>query len=96
MQRRQRRKERLQPKIIRLQNRIELVIMTAGAPHAQSEEHIPGYIGEFIFHLRQLPWHVSIVVFINSRAQITGCNDCVIVLRPHLIASQLLLHKAIA
>ncbi len=46
--RQQRGEERLQAVVVLLQDRIELVVVAAGAAHAQAEEDVGGHVGDVV------------------------------------------------
>ncbi len=90
-----RREKRPQAVIIRPQDRIKLVIVAAGAPHAQPKKRIGCHVRHVDQHLVPLLFDIALVVFVKPRSQITRGHDHIRIVRSQLIAGQLLDDKPI-
>ena len=91
----QRREERLQPEVVLLQDRVELVVVAAGALHAHAEEDIGGDVGDVVENVRPLEGRVAVVVFVDAEAQEAGGGERLGVAGEKFVAGELLLHEAV-
>ena len=88
-------KERPQTVIILLKNRIELVIVTLGTLHPESQKDIPCCVGQFVDHNVPLSCSIAAVVFIDSMRQKTGRDLRLRIPRKQFISRKLFLHKLV-
>ena len=91
--RQQRRKKRPQPKVVLLQNWIELVIVTPRALYAHAEEHIRRHVGHIVEDVAPLQLHVALVVLVNPVAQKHRRRVSLALARRNLITRQLLVNE---
>ena len=87
--------KRPQPVIVALKNRVELVVVTLRATHAEPHEHIAGHIGDFVHDRRALPRDVAIVVFVNRRAEEPRRRERPRIAGPQFVGGELLLHEPV-
>ena len=85
----QRGKKGLQPVVVRLQQRIEFMIMTTGALEAEPHEDIRRGVGDIIQDHIPLPGGITVVIFINPVPQITSGHQRLGITRKKFIARQL-------
>ena len=81
--------------IVLLKDRVEFVIVTAGAAHAEAENCIADRVGQIIEDRVPLAGHVALIVFVAAGSQETGRDQGVRIVRCDLVAGQLLLDEAV-
>src|SRR3954462_6143603 len=89
------REESLQPVIVGMEDRIELVIVAAGAPVRQSDEDRASGIGDVVEDFLPPLKEVSSVAFIGIVTVETRRDPRLRIIRPQLVARDLLLHEAV-
>ena len=84
---------RLQPVVVLLQDRVELVVVAAGAAHAHAQHHVSRHVGQIVQNDRPLVPHVALVVFINAQPQVHRRYQRVRIAAACLVARELLQHE---
>ena len=90
-----RREECLKPVIVRLQDRVELVVVAAGAADRQAQEDLAGDIGHVVENLLPPLFKNGSVVFVGPEAIEAGGNERLSIPGLQLITSELLTHKMV-
>ena len=91
----ERREERLEPVIVLLQDRVELVVVAAGTADAQPEEDLARDVGDVIQDVGPLPAHVALVVFVGAQPEVAGRHSQLGIVGIELVAGKLLGQEAV-
>ena len=81
--------------VVALQDRVELVVVAAGALHAGAEEDVAGGVGDVVQDVLPLAASVAVVVFVVPMAEVAEGRERVGVAREEFVAGDLLLHEAV-
>ena len=81
--------------VVALQDRIELMVVAAGALHAGAEEDVAGGVGDVVQDVLPLPARVAVVVFVDPVAEVAEGRERVGVAGEEFVAGELLLHEAV-
>ena len=90
-----RREEGAQAVVVLLQDRVELVVVAAGAAHAQPHEHLAGIVGHVGEDDLVLAARVALVVLVDRIAQVRRGHQHLRILRIDLVAGELLAHELV-
>ena len=93
--RQERSEERLEPVIVLLKDRVELVVVAAGTADAQPEEDLAGDVGDVVEDVGPLPAHVALVVLVGPQPEKAGGDLELGVVRIELVAGELLGEEAV-
>ena len=93
--RQERSEKRLEPVIVLLQDRVELVIVAAGAADAQPEEDLARDVGDVIQDVGPLPAHVALVVFVGPEPEVAGRHPQLGIVGIELVTGKLLGQEAV-
>ena len=88
--RQERCEERLEPVIVFLEDRVELVVVASGAADAQPEEDLARDVGDVVEDVGPLPRHVALVVLVGSQPEVAGRDPQLGVVGIELVARELL------
>ena len=86
----QRGEERLEPVVVFLEDRIELVIVAAGTADAQAKENVAGHVGEVVLDRMPLFHDVALVVFVDPEPEEARGHHQGRIARRDLVAGKLL------
>ena len=93
--RQERREERLQPVIVLLEDRIELVIVATGAAHAQAQEDLTRDVGDVVEDVGPLSAGVALVVLVGPQSKVAGRDAKFGVIGIEFVAGELLGQESI-
>ena len=88
------REEGAEPVVIALENRVELVVVTARTLHAHAEEDVARGIRQIVENSVPLAARIAGVPLVDAVAQVAGGNDGLRFLRKKFVARELLLDEA--
>ena len=81
--------------VVALQDRVELMVVAAGALHAGAQEDVAGGVGDVVQDVLPLAAGVAVVVFVDPMAEVAEGRERVGVAREEFVAGDLLLHEAV-
>ena len=81
--------------VVALEDRVELMVVAAGALHAGSEEHVAGGVGQVVEDVLPLAACVAVVVFVDPVTEVAEGGERLRVAREEFVARDLFLDEAV-